>query len=563
MNATAPAWRPNRRRLWSNWLWLLALVLSAAALWSGARVIHDNRLRRDTLRVLAHDKAVEIAALGRERFSLLVSDAFGPLWTTRGDGQTVLAALGAYQSARAQCRCADTLPITSFFRYVGSQSFPYDASTRLLTVTADAGKQSLADSVILRVAAADWDRALREFTHPVVALTIDSTLGGQAIVTVSDPHSTAGGTKIYGAIMPASALATSLFRIVERGPSADTAVSRIVISRLHIEMGASGHHGAQLLQLDSLSLAVTSGGRTLYGAVNQNRYIGVATPRAPLEAMSVQVGIRAAQASMAVMMPIAHDRLMMNGVLTLSTVLVIIFAVGSSRREVLLARARSDFIAGVSHDLRMPLAQILLASETLTLGRDRDERERASLTASILREARRLRNMVDNVLLFSRTGAVGLKPHLVSIDVADLFSEVAQSVELSAADAGQTVEIGVEPGLRVLGDRGLLQQALVNLVDNAIKYGPRGQFVRLRGAASATRAMLSVADEGPGIPKQDRARLFEPYERLGRDQTSERTGSGLGLAVVKQIVDACNGLVSIDDTETGTRIVVELPRVSA
>jgi signal transduction histidine kinase len=559
MNATAPAWRPNRRRLWSNWLWLLALVLSAAALWSGARVIHDNRLRRETLRILAHDKAVEIAALGRERFSLLVSDAFGPLWNVRGDGQTVLAALAAYQSARAGCRCADTLPITSFFRYVGSQSFPYDPATRLLTVTPPAGKSELADSVILRVVTAEWDRALREFTHPVVRLTIDSTLEGQAIVTVSDPRSTASGTKIYGAVMPASALAASLFRIIERGPSADTAVSRIVISRLHLEMAANGHHGNHLVQLDSLSLAVTTGGRTLYGQVNQDRYLGVATPPAPLEALSLHVGIRAAQASMAVMMPIAHDRLWMNGVLTLSTLLVIIFAVGSSRREVLLARARSDFIAGVSHDLRMPLAQILLASETLTLGRDRDERERASLTASILREARRLKNMVDNVLLFSRTGAVGLNPHLVPLDVADLFTEVVQSVELSAADAGQTIEVTVEPGLRVIGDRGLLRQAFVNLVDNAIKYGPRGQFIRLKASRAGNGARLAVADEGPGIPKHERARLFEAYERLGRDQTSERTGSGLGLAVVRQIVDACNGRVGVDDTDTGTRIVIMLP----
>ena len=98
--------------------------------------------------------------------------------------------------------------------------------------------------------------------------------------------------------------------------------------------------------------------------------------------------------------------------LTLATLLVIAFAIGSSRRELLLARTRSDFIAGVSHDLRMPLAQILIAGETMTLRRERDETERVWLSSSIVREARRLISIVDNVLLFSRSGAVALRPRL-------------------------------------------------------------------------------------------------------------------------------------------------------
>src|SRR5205085_3995363 len=120
---------------------------------------------------------------------------------------------------------------------------------------------------------------------------------------------------------------------------------------------------------------------------------------------------------------------------------------GASRREVSLARARSDFVAGVSHDLRMPLAQILLASETLSLGRDRNEAERSTLIASILREGRRLKAMIDNVLLFSRSGAVGIEPRLQPIEVRALLENVAESVSLAIADAGQTIDIAADAEL--------------------------------------------------------------------------------------------------------------------
>jgi signal transduction histidine kinase len=258
-------------------------------------------------------------------------------------------------------------------------------------------------------------------------------------------------------------------------------------------------------------------------------------------------------------MPVAHDRLWLNGILILATTVVCLFAIGASRREVALARARSDFVAGVSHDLRMPLAQILLASETLSLGRDRNEAERASLMGSILREARRLKAMIDNVLLFSRSGAVGLTPNLQPLETTALLDAVAESVSLAVSDAGQAMEIHASPGIRVLADRALLHQALVNLVDNAMKYGPAGQRIHLSAARSNGSVSISVEDQGPGIPAGARGRLFEPYERLVRDSASERTGSGLGLAVVRQIVQACRGVVRIEDAALGTRIVIELP----
>ena len=211
----------------------------------------------------------------------------------------------------------------------------------------------------------------------------------------------------------------------------------------------------------------------------------------------------------------------------------------------------------------MPLAQILLAGETLTIGRARTESERLSLSSSIVREARRLIALVENVLLWSRSGAVELRPRLSPILVDDIFGDVVESMQLAADDAGQSIEVQSATTLTVQGDRQLMRQALVNLVDNAIKYGKAGQRIHLSAVALASqRVQLVVEDQGPGIPRAERSMVFEPYERLGRDQVSERTGTGLGLAVVRHIAKAGEGTVWLEEAKGGgTRAVLEFPTI--
>lgn len=552
--------KPARLRLWSNWLWILAAILGAAVLWSTARLIHDQRLRREALQSLAQDKAAEIANLGAARFSLLFAEAIGPA-QARDDGGDVVAELERAQRQRVACQCRETLPIARFFRFDASTATPFDAGTGRFATSRGNGLDPVPDSTLVRISRAQFDRGMRE---PAPRTNVE-IVRGYAVVTMTRPARSGPGTKVFGATMPVAGLASVLFAAVPRDARGIATGGPTVVSPVFVHDVPQAIHAEhvarhrRLVRLDSLGMGVSAGSQNILGSVAERPYMGTAVLPEPLDDFRVYVSLLGDQVSLALLSPVPHDRLAWNGLLILATIVVSLFAVGSSRRELALARARSDFIAGISHDLRMPLAQILLASETLSLGRERSDAERASLTASVLREARRLKAMVDNVLLVSRTGAVGIEPHLQPVELAGLLHSVAESVALALVEAGQSLDTDAPDGLRVMADRALLHQALVNLVDNATKYGPTGQRIRLRAERDGLRVRIVVDDEGPGIPAADRARLFEPYERMDRDRTSERTGSGLGLAVVRQIVRACNGDVAIEDTPVGTRIVIHLP----
>jgi signal transduction histidine kinase len=227
-------------------------------------------------------------------------------------------------------------------------------------------------------------------------------------------------------------------------------------------------------------------------------------------------------------------------------------------RALELAGARAQFVASVSHELRTPLSQILLFGESLTLGTMRTRRDVRVAAGVIVGEARRLLRLVDNVLLFGReaSGAGDAAP----VPLAPLVRDVVAGFAPVAAAAESRLRTVRVDDVEAPADDGSVRQVLLNLLDNAVKYGPRGQTISLGLALAGRRARLWVEDEGPGIPAADRTRVWRLFVRLERDVDRQAAGSGIGLSLVREIVARHRGTAAIESTPAGgTRVVVELP----
>jgi signal transduction histidine kinase len=245
--------------------------------------------------------------------------------------------------------------------------------------------------------------------------------------------------------------------------------------------------------------------------------------------------------------------------LMISTLLIM--ALLQIRREAKLTRLRADFVSGVSHELRTPLAQIRMFTETLLLGRVRSDVERRRSLEIIDQEARRLAYLVENVLLFSKTEG-GREPR-VQPEPTHFAEEVRHAVEsFSLLSRNREVEVRTElqENITVEVDRMALRQILNNLVDNALKYGPAGQRITIGAALFDDVARLWVDDEGEGIPLEERTRVFDSFYRLPRDLESRVTGSGIGLAVVRELARLHGGDAWAEAAPgRGARIVVQFP----
>jgi signal transduction histidine kinase len=218
-------------------------------------------------------------------------------------------------------------------------------------------------------------------------------------------------------------------------------------------------------------------------------------------------------------------------------------------RDQRVTRARRDFVASVSHELRTPLAQIRMFTETLQLKRERDEDERAKWLNIIGREARRLGDLVENILLFSHLDADRAKLECERTDLGELIEEIAEGYVPLAQQKGMRLLVDAPSRIFCLVDPRAMRQIIVNLLDNALKYGPHGQTVQVELERIGAQAKITVSDQGPGVKASDRKRVWEPFVRLGDGGTSG--GNGIGLAVVRGLVALHDGTIEVDDAPGG------------
>jgi len=230
------------------------------------------------------------------------------------------------------------------------------------------------------------------------------------------------------------------------------------------------------------------------------------------------------------------------------------------RRERDLARLRDDFVASVSHELRTPLAQIRLFAETLRLARVRSPEEEARSLAIVENESKRLEHLVGNVLHFSRAERSGIAISRERVDLGALLGSIASDFAPLAERAGSAIAVHADPGVRADIDPAAMRQVVLNLLDNAVKYGRAGQTLVLRLATDGGALRIEVENEGESIPAVERARIWERFWRGESARRAGITGTGIGLAIVRDIVASHGGSATAEELPAGgTRIVVRLP----
>jgi two-component system phosphate regulon sensor histidine kinase PhoR len=222
-----------------------------------------------------------------------------------------------------------------------------------------------------------------------------------------------------------------------------------------------------------------------------------------------------------------------------------------------LEATRKDFVANASHELRTPISAIRAAAETLLSGAVDDPAPARSFVEIIARHAERLSRLTSDLLDLSRIESRQWQLESAPVDVALLSRQVVDLLAGAAKEKSLALRTEVPDGTVVKGDARALEQVLVNLVENGVKYTGEGN-VTVAAAREDDRIVISVSDTGPGIDRHHLPRIFERFYRVDAGRSREQGGTGLGLAIVKHLVQAMGGDVGVESGAGGTRFWVRL-----
>jgi len=226
---------------------------------------------------------------------------------------------------------------------------------------------------------------------------------------------------------------------------------------------------------------------------------------------------------------------------------------------------RADFVANASHELRTPLAALLGFIETLQGSAREDSKARERFLTIMQEQARRMARLIDDLLSLSRIELNAHRRPDTPVDLVPIVRQVVDGLETLARDRGVTVNIEAANALTVLGDHDELVRIFENLVENALKYGAAGRRVDIKlglgaSADGETEALVSVRDYGPGIAPEHLPRLTERFYRVDVTESRAQGGTGLGLALVKHILNRHRGRLTIDSAPgAGATFTIHLP----
>ena len=308
----------------------------------------------------------------------------------------------------------------------------------------------------------------------------------------------------------------------------------------------------------TLSVAEAHGSSLYVAPARRGAVVATGTDTIPqLSDIIVQIGLRPRVADRLVVGGLPGSRLPDSFLVLVGSIVLAIATLAMLRREFRLVESREMFLANVSHELRTPLQHILLFVQILRLKRARTDAERDKAIEVIETETQRLIRLADNVLGVVRTS----RPRVVvrAVDAAAIASRAAELCGPLAQARSMTIEVDAVQALAA-ADPESLQQILVNLIDNSVKYGPNGQTIWIGVRTDGNEVQIWVQDSGPGIAPKDRDRVWRPFVRL--DTPGDATaGTGIGLTIVRELVDLMHGRAEIHDTAGGgVRLSIFLPR---
>jgi len=249
------------------------------------------------------------------------------------------------------------------------------------------------------------------------------------------------------------------------------------------------------------------------------------------------------------------------GVLSLLMIGGLVLTYRSVNKEVALARLKSDFVSNVSHELRTPLSLIQLYAETLELGRITTQEKKEEYYRIIRKESERLGKLISNILDFSRIEAGRKEYDLRETDIAELVRNTLDTYRYQIERNGFEFEVNIDsniPAMRL--DREAIARALLNLVNNAIKYSVEQKFLGVKLYRANGAVKLEVADRGIGIAYREQAKIFDKFYRTCDPLVHNTKGSGLGLSLVRHITHAHGGEVEVESVPgKGSKFTLSLP----
>ncbi len=249
-----------------------------------------------------------------------------------------------------------------------------------------------------------------------------------------------------------------------------------------------------------------------------------------------------------------------EGITFLALILVgAVFVFRATRRQLRLSQQQQNFMMAVTHELKTPIAVTRLNLETLQK-RKLDEEKQQKLITNTLQEANRLNMLCNNILLAAQLEAGAYATNKEEINFSDLVEGCIDDFRNRFPQ--RAIEEHVTEGLYLNGEQLLLQMLVNNLLENAMKYSPKGSMIKVGLLANGKELELTVTDEGIGIAGEEKRKIFDKFYRVGNENTRTTKGTGLGLYLCSRIVKSHNGYISVTDNQPqGSNFVVTLEQV--